>query len=100
MNESDVQKFLKAKQKMKYRKLAIWLPVVLILVYGIIIIFTDFSSPYLNALLVGAVFTGFLNGTGQLDKNDITRDELLDMIERQINSNETALKLMLKLKKI
>jgi len=100
VNESDVKKFLKAKQKLRSRKLATWLPVVLVLAYGIIILFTDFRDPYLNGLLVGAIFSGFLNGTGLLNKNDISRDELLGIIENQINSNETTLKLMLELKKI
>lgn len=91
MDKQDVLKYLRAKKQEKMRYIVTLASIVTLVLYILLRLnFVEF--PYMDALAAGVFLGGVLGNSDIIKWGNITKSELLDIIERQVNSDPEALK--------
>lgn len=90
MYEKEIDIYLDAKRQLKVRKMILTLCVVMLIVFvGLRLM--DFSHVYLDIAILSVFIAGLLNADGGSLITYASKSKLLKIIERQINSDPTAI---------
>lgn len=95
MNIDDIKLYLKAKQQQKIGKIITVVAILFIALYVVLLflgISTEFVEPIVIGVFIGAVWIN--NGT--LGWWNVSKNQLIEVIEHQINSDPEAMKYLSK----
>ena len=91
MEEKDIRTYLKARTQGRRRKIATLFAILTIVLYVVLRIY-GFNSIYINAVALGAFLGSVILNSDLFGWGNVTRGELLSIIERQISKDPEALK--------
>lgn len=89
MEEKDVLTYLKAKNQSRARRIALSALVALICLY-ILLKFQNFTFPFMDWMAAGAFLMTLLLNSDYVGWDNVTKKELLSIIEKQVNEDPEA----------
>ena len=93
MSKEIVDKFLKAKQQQRRKKLATIIGVIALLIYVVFIYVLDYQNKFIESIVIGLIFGALISNLDIRLKGDtVTKEDLLALIEKNINSDPELIK--------
>lgn len=89
MEEQDVLTYLRAKNQSRARRIALSALIALICLY-ILLKFQSFTFPFMDWMAAGAFLMTLLLNSDYVGWDNVTKKQLLSIIERQVNNDPDA----------